>query len=413
VLDAGPFGESTDRRVITKTASSALECTRLEHEAEVLVSARHPGVVELLHVDDDEHSLTTAWVGDRSLEVVRTLAPEEAAGVVAALADTLADLHDIGLVHGRVEPSHVILTATGRPVLCGFAGGGYAGTLPPPSPPPPPDFCDPAAPDGVALASSVDVFGVGALLRTLVADGAEDAEPIPERRWWPERLRPWHGYGRRTLLTLADHATADETDRRPTARHLADAIRQAVPGARLPVALGTDDGYEHLRTDETPSGADRGRPAVLLAAGVGLVLLVIGASSLRDGGGAATTAARATSLPPTSNVAPPVQPRGPMPVLDRDGTVHVGEARYAVGAPGDVIALGDWDCDGSVTPALLRTSSGSVFRFDRWATPTVEVEVHAVATVVGAVDLDEAVGPDGCSRLVATLADGSTMEVTP
>ena len=48
--------------------------------------------------------------------------------------------------------------------------------------------------------------------------------------------------------------------------------------------------------------------------------------------------------------------------------VVVDGARYDVGAPGDAVAVADWDCDGTDTPAVVRPSTGDVFVFDAWAT---------------------------------------------
>ena len=45
--------------------------------------------------------------------------------------------------------------------------------------------------------------------------------------------------------------------------------------------------------------------------------------------------------------------------------------RFAVGSPedGDVVLVGDWDCDGIATVAAWRPSSGDLFVFDGWAGP--------------------------------------------
>ena len=43
-------------------------------------------------------------------------------GVAASVASTLADLHDAGVVHGRLDASHVLVGDGGRPRLCGWSG---------------------------------------------------------------------------------------------------------------------------------------------------------------------------------------------------------------------------------------------------------------------------------------------------
>ncbi|MDZ7732353.1 MAG: hypothetical protein U5R31_03915 [Acidimicrobiia bacterium] len=41
-------------------------------------------------------------------------------------------------------------------------------------------------------------------------------------------------------------------------------------------------------------------------------------------------------------------------------------ARYRLGAPGDVVVVGDWDGDGVDTPALYEPDTGMVHRYDHW-----------------------------------------------
>src|SRR5437868_11038376 len=128
--------EADGRLVARKRSRDHADATRLAHEAEVLASAQHPGVVELVVREDDGTgvALVTGFVGPHSLDTLGPMSVERAAGLVAALAETVADLHEVGIVHGRIDPSHVLLGAGGRPVLCGFAGGGRIGRTPPPGP---------------------------------------------------------------------------------------------------------------------------------------------------------------------------------------------------------------------------------------------------------------------------------------
>jgi hypothetical protein len=102
--------------VVTKRAETPDEAERVRREAEVLGVARHPGVVELLGSDGD--SLTLRLVeGGAGLTA---LSRRELLAVAAALATTLADLHDIGVVYGGRFEDHVLLDGDGRPVLCSF-----------------------------------------------------------------------------------------------------------------------------------------------------------------------------------------------------------------------------------------------------------------------------------------------------
>jgi hypothetical protein len=99
--------------------------------------------------------------------------------------------------------------------------------------------------------------------------------------------------------------------------------------------------------------------------------------------------------------------------------------RWAVGEPGDTVAIGDWDCDGLATPAAYRPSSGDVFVFSSWAAPGEPLTAPAVDRVSGGRRLarsDEpgggtgggtGGGPDagGCDTLTVELASGGRHRV--
>lgn len=58
----------------------------------------------------------------------------------------------------------------------------------------------------------------------------------------------------------------------------------------------------------------------------------------------------------------------PGPPVSVDGNVvRRGDERWVVGAPGDVVVVGDWDCDLEPTPAVLRPRTGGFYVFDGWA----------------------------------------------
>lgn len=473
---AGPDG----RPVARKVGDTPERADLLRHEAAVLHVARHPAVVEVVALEDDDGTvtLTTAWTGGRRLADLPRLATEEAAGLVAALATAVADLHELGLVHGRIEPGHVLVAAGGRPVLCGWSGAGRAGTAPHPLATPP-ATPDPAHPWGSPLDPATDVHGLGALLDTVL--GADDGvEPIPDRRLG--RRRPgWRGYQRRTLQTLADQATADDPAHRPTARRLAAALQAAVPEARLPAGVPTTTGTlldglgpprrpvivgaapvaDHTpstRTAAPPPGAAwpgeapvappapaprtsspyvqdpaaAGAPGPLLsvprlsgravgaaAAAVVGVALLAGGGRILAGGRPPQPSLTAAASPATTAPPPPVHRcgrpvGGPVADVDGDGcadpvrlegdrVVEVAHVRFAVGEPGDDVVVGDWDCDGAATPAVVRPSTGELFVFATWAPEGEEVTVQPVAVVpegARAETVDD--DGDGCDAVLAT-----------
>jgi hypothetical protein len=228
-----------ERPVVVKSAADPVGVATLAREAARLERGRHPGVVEVLQAGAGR--LELAWVGSHTLETTRLSVPA-AAGVLAAVAVTVADLHGLGIVHGRIDPGHVVLAADGRPVLCGLRG-------PLPGEPEP--------------GPAEDVAAVGRLVDHLLGPDAEP-EPIPDRRW---ARRPWSGYHRRTLQLLADRATHEDPARRPTARALATAIVEAVPDARLvPTNASAGSTADHTgpaagSTEEGPGPAVPVEPA--------------------------------------------------------------------------------------------------------------------------------------------------------
>jgi hypothetical protein len=415
--------EAVDGRAVVSKVGSGPQAAIVRAEAGRLRAAAHPGVVELL----DDGPCTDGWQlrtvhGGRPLDGIARLPVEQAAAVVAATAETLADLHELGIVHGRVGPDHVLLGTSGRPQLCGLGPGGH----------------DPAAPGGPAD----DVAALGRLLRSLVGDEAETG-PVPERRWGRRR---WGGPTRRSLLDLADQATAEPPTLRPTARRLARAAVEAVPEACLvaPVdSLPTKPPPGVRRDRAGPRHATAGpavrAPRALSAAAVvtGVALVAVGVTRTVDDGpnpghrppatipAPATTPVPSGEPAPTTSAAPtttgpapvpagcpPGDPRGPD--LDGDGcpdpvrvegtTIVVGDRRFEVAQAGEVVVLGDWDCDGAVTPATLRSDTGEVFAFPRWPEGTDEVEVAAIDRVPGATALVVEPLGSGC--------DGLTVEVS-
>ena len=81
-----------------------------------------------------------------------------------------------------------------------------------------------------------------------------------------------------------------------------------------------------------------------------------------------------------------------------------------MGQPGDVIAVGDWECDGRAAPALLRPATGDVFVFPDWAEDE-PVTVEARDRLPGAVAIRGEPADGGCDDLVVDLGSGATATV--
>lgn len=93
-----------------------------------------------------------------------------------------------------------------------------------------------------------------------------------------------------------------------------------------------------------------------------------------------------------------------------DGLVaQIGSVTVHLGRPGDLVALGDWHCDGVATPALLRPETGEVFVFPEWRLDA-PVEVEAITVVPDATAIEA--GEGTCPSPVLTTPEGRrTVEV--
>ena len=117
---------------VYKRATIPSECRRLAREAHVLRTVAHPGVVRVLRSeggDPPSALVLEAVAGGALARVGTTMSPGAVARLGAVLAETVADLHAIGWVHGSLRPEHVLLDADSRPVLCGLGSAVQAGEV--------------------------------------------------------------------------------------------------------------------------------------------------------------------------------------------------------------------------------------------------------------------------------------------
>jgi hypothetical protein len=137
-------------------------------------------------------------------------------------------------------------------------------------------------------------------------------------------------------------------------------------------------------------------PTVALAALVVVLAVLAAALVFRRGGDASPTEpAAAVVRPTTTTTAVPTTTT----VLEHDG--H----RWTVGEPGDVVVVGDWNCDGTGTPAVVRPTTGEVWLFSAW-TPEPDAERTVDGAATATVEHDER-----CDRLVVQTDDGQSTTV--
>ncbi|HEV2123181.1 MAG TPA: protein kinase [Chloroflexota bacterium] len=104
---------------------------RLAREAEVLQRLNHPNVVRVLDVGEmDSHTggslyVAMEWLPHALDRVLRAQYPEPlpvhtALGIARQVAEGLAAVHELGVVHREVKPANILLRADGTPVLTDF-----------------------------------------------------------------------------------------------------------------------------------------------------------------------------------------------------------------------------------------------------------------------------------------------------
>lgn len=431
--------ERQGRVVVVKSGCGLGAQVRLSREAQWLDEVTHPGVVELIEVHDDGETteLIVAYSGAQTLATAEPPL-EQLARLLASLCSVVSDLHEMGVAHNRIEADHVIIADAGHVCLCSFGSA-----------------CSVAGPLAVSPEAAEDVRQLGELMVELVARHPEPAA-IPSGSRWSLGRRSNQDALRGCLLNIADRARADDAGRRPTARQLAASVGDAAPA--------TGDGptgrsSRSRRLDEpdtlvtkrparrrTTRGMALSAVAIAIAVVLGATLVLKGVSSFggadtyadgtsraedpagvdtqtrpesaADDGPTSNSAAASVSSQPTPTIACAEVTAGEAADVDGDGCqegilidggiVQVEEKRYQVGDTGDVVTVVDWDCDGRVTPAVLRPDTGEVFVFDSWATADEEVEADLIGEAPGAVALDVEV-EGNCPVLVPRDAAGAVI----
>ena len=383
----------------------------LRHEAALLADLEHPGIIRFVALTEDARGLRllTRYAGRETLATWQPQRLEELRRVFEDLAGTVGYLHERGVVHRSIHPSHVVIDALRRPLLCGFSSARR-----------------PAVPDEIAGGQLADVVALGeTALATLRRVDGQTTRAGTKRD--DPRLRE----------RLEAVAQAAASGRVPSARALAGQIE--APGSKLgtPRAPGAGPSLPNRRRGQDPRRRrrprSRPRRATLLAVaavcggcalGTLMVMRLAGAdppppapvrSDISSGPEITTTgtAGPAGPLPPDGGA-------GCHPIADgfRDVTgdgcadeidiagasVSVDGTRYPVGESGDQVAVGDWDCDGIATVALVQPG-GRVYVFDSWPEESPLVG-RLVADLAPPVELAD-VPRGACNELLVRYAEGT------
>jgi tRNA A-37 threonylcarbamoyl transferase component Bud32 len=345
--------------IFTKLASAPVARERLRAEAEMLRRAAHPGVVPLASYRDleDRTELATARIDGQNLAFSPPADAATAVSYAAAIASTVADLHQLGIVHRRLTADHVLVDPSGRPILCGFA-------------------------EATTGDPETDLRALGALFELLAgsvpATSNRDARVV------------------RRLLALAERARGESPP--PTAAALAEAA-----GRLASRTFGLAPGRGRPLRDRFGTRRRKANAIVTIA---GLAVLALG-GRVRITAGPSALAPAATTT--TREAARSATTTAALPTTSTGGPKHVeaGGARFEIGREGDVVVFGDWDCDGEPGAALLRPATGAIYMFDVLATPGSNIEGRPIAQIEGAQTLLAIDQPNGCTSLTVRLADGS------
>ncbi|MCP5027019.1 MAG: hypothetical protein GY929_12115 [Actinomycetia bacterium] len=320
-----------------------------------------------------------SWAGPTTLANIRPADAGQALSLIGAVATTVQAGHARGVRHGALEPSLVTLDPDGTPVVTGFT--------------PNQDLLDEgtdADADSISRMAALLLGGLPRLPRSRAAHHAlsalrEMAQPRPH-----------------TMAELVALAAGSPPD---------------IPGPARQGRAGI-------------------RAAVTVIGAVGVIVAAYTALSAGRRSPPGTTAAPTTTAataaviasptsappapPPTAPACPAIEGTGAdidgdgcLDWVTIDGTlVTSAHAVWEVGAEGDLIVLGDWNCDGMATPAALRPTTGAVFVFESWVdrTPTSIAPVEVSPGLAG-LHADDPDG-DGCHRLLGVDAGGTRYAIT-
>ncbi len=385
----------------------------LRGEAALLAGLDHPGLVRVLDVVDDPPgvALVLPFLPGGSLRHLLDHRGALDAGEVVALlrpvADAVGSLHRSGWVHGDLKPENVLLTSDGHPVVADVgvaqalgtprAGLTVAGT---------PAYLAPEVAGGAAPGARSDVYALGVVayeaLTGRLPHRGEPAEVLALAAGRVHRpLASWPSVPS-ALAEVVERALDPDPAGRPAGPvAFVDALHDVVDGAEVrlpPLApcppLLTADvaaGGATVRFGPAPatapapaggtSGAGRSR---WVAAGVAVLAVGVAAAAVLGAQRSHRAGPGAGSPGVGSRCPAAVAPAGPGRLLradvDGDGCGDLlrwdgtelrvgtpdGTRTFRVGGPGDQLLLGDWDGDGTDSPALYRPGPGAVLYADRF-----------------------------------------------
>lgn len=425
----------TEQRLIAVKQVSSERAAELDREARLLQSLQHPGVVQFIELDesgDGGRILRTGFVSSDTWVTRPLLDSGQRTAAVAALAAVLADLHDLGITHRGLSPCHVLHGPDDRPILCSFSRSREAS----------PEYRredlqalgDLMYDDGVKgeplagrLAALAETTRAGKLSAREVARRADhlSASGSASRRDRRSGSRPEPGLtstgGQRrrrlAVMTAAAGLILIVTFIATSARLGSDL---EVPTGEFPL---TSDSHDLVVPQATPASGSDASPvdssASTVDSSASTVESPVNSTKTRSGSSDISGTGRPEPAPAGSTPDAAIDTASDTTIdAATDAVTDTGSApgvivkhggrSYSIGLQDDLVVLGDWDCDGEVTPAIVRPATGGVVLFESWPGVAETIEAPIRWQVDGPNDLKvESVG--ACDRLRVYTAIGSLL----
>lgn len=159
------------RNVAIKFVREVANRAAILSEAQAAAQLRHPGVVAIHEVDEENGFIVFEYVDGQPLNACIPVSSDRLLPLARGIARALAEVHGTGLVHGDIKPANIMLdTATASPKLIDFGlafhhGESLAGDASPIAGTP--AYLAPELQAGSQPSPASDVYAFGVLLHQL------------------------------------------------------------------------------------------------------------------------------------------------------------------------------------------------------------------------------------------------------